>query len=597
MPAVLVVAMPRVFAVQSRAELGSLEKLAVLQDKIQEVAATSGLSSSAEVKRDLDRLFEIRGRGKGFAGVVGLGTGVLGGVCVALLYLNSLRGRRAALRANLATLLVILLLVASNLVAVRHASVGAASSYTGSTSGLNDFMSRLVLQAASTRDEKFARQLLAFAHELDAVDADGKTTLHLAAIHGMNSLTRDILSQKKQDVDSPDAHGVTPLMDAAKHEQPGVVSTLLSFDASVDAKDEGARAAIHFAAEAGRTDIINMLLDEGADIDARDGADRSVLSIAYAQQDHELFAALIQRGAQVSQSEEGARLAHDATAEVIRAIERSREGDNNAGAGELERLRLLLGQGADPSGVMKDEGTPLHRVARAVAALPEWSSKVTRLGEIAAVLLDAGANPALDAGTGVVAYDITLATRFGDREHVEQFCAQNPAAISRTGLYGKTSLVIAVENNQIEVLRALLDHGGSMAAWLGANRSPMESAVIHSSDDVVLLLLENGFATPQDKSPLGGPLHLAAKDGRTAILDPALDAGYRVETKDSRGNTALHLASAAGQIEFAMALVAHGADALTWNNAGETPLTLAETKGHKDLYTRLKRTAQATPSR
>jgi ankyrin repeat protein len=354
---------------------------------------------------------------------------------------------------------------------------------------------------------------------------------------------------------------------------------------------------MHFAAEARRTDIVNMLLDAGADIDAQDNAGRTALTIAYAQSDHELFAALIERGAQVGEAGESARLAHDATAEAIRAIERGRDDDPAMGVGEMDRLKQLIGQGADPNGFMMDEGTPLHRVSRAVTALPESSQKVLRLGAIAEILLDAGADPSIEAGMGRPAYDITHAARFGHAERVAEFCEHDRESMTRVGLYKKTALVIAVENNQAGVVRALLERGAKPTAWIGAGRNPIETAVERASDDVVLMLLDKGFASPDQSTPLGGPLHVAADDGRMAILKPMVDAGYRVETKDMRGNTALHLASSAGQEEYAMALVQYGADPLTWNNAGETAISLAESKGHKSLYTKLKRAADRATHR
>ncbi len=592
-PLVLAVAMPRLFSNQSRDDLVSLDNLAALESRIQSLASTAGVERSAVVQRDLDRLFEIAGKGRGFTGLVGFASGVLGGACLALLYLNSLAGSRRALHANLATAAVILVLLGVNLGAVRYAQVNAVGAYSGTTASLNGFMARLELAAITTRDEMLARQLLRFTDELDTTtDATGNTALHLASDRGMQTLAQEILRQKKQHPDTRNADGATALARAAATAQPEIASLLISAKADVNARDKEGRSPIHFAAEAHRTDIVKMLLDAGADIDAQDNAGRTALSVAYAQSDHELFAALVQRGAQVGHAGEGARLAHEATAEAIRAIERSREDDATAGSGEIERLKQLLRQGADPNGIVKDAGTPLHRVARAVAALPETSRKASRLGAVALVLLDAGANPAIDAGLGEKAYDITYAARFGHVDRVKGYCESDPAAIARGGLYDKTPLVIAVECNRLDVVQTLLDHGARANGWSGAGRTAIESAVMNGSDELVLVLLKNGFATPDEPSPLGGPLHLAAKDGRMAILQPMLEAGYRVDAKDSRGNTPLHVASAAGQTEYAMALVKSGADPLTWNNAGETALSLSESKGHKELHSRLKRTVE-----
>ena len=595
-PLVLTFAMPRVFVAQSRSSLSSLHSLEAIQGKIDSLAKSTGLANSDIVRRDLERLYAVTSQGEGRAGIVGFASGVLGGVCLGIMYLNSLRGTKIAVRANFASVLVIVSVVVVNLSAVRYARVEAATTLAGSTERLGSVMGQIQLAAITSRDESLATQLLLFTADQPETNDNGDTALHLAADRGMVKLTTETLRRRKMNADVRDGNDATPLMRASAAAQPEIVSLLLKAEADPTATDDRNRTPLHHDAEARRSDIVKTLLDSGADIDARDAAGRTALSIAYAQSDHDLFAALVDRGAQVGATEEGARLAHDATAEAIKAIERSRDDDLNAGRGEIDRLRQLLIQGANPNAVLDGVGTPLHRVAKAVAALPEGAQRTLALGRVAQTLLDAGADPGTKNSDGRAAYDITYAARFGHADRVEHYCRDDAQAASRRGLYGKTALVVAVESNQLDVVRVLMEHGVGPDAWAGGGRTPIETAVLNGSDELVLLLLKHGFATPNDKSPLGGPLHFAAKDGRVGLIEPMLSAGYVVTTKDSRGNTPLHLASAAGHAEFAIQLVAHGADPLTWNNSGETPPSLSDSNGVKELHTYLKRSTQKSPA-
>ncbi len=593
-PLVFTIAMPRVFDLQSRSDLAALESLTAIRGKIDSLTASMRLANSEVIRRDLDRLYAVTDQGEGLTGIVGFASGILGGACIAVLYLNSLRNRSIAVRANVGSGLVILILLTVNLIAVRYARVEASTTFTSSTDRLGALMSRIQLAAIASNDESLATQLIQFAGNTTATTEDGATALHLAADRGMTKLATELARSRKAEIDAKDANGRTPLMLAAASARPEIVLVLVKAKADVQARDENELTPLHLAAEARRTDIVRLLLDAGADINARDNTGRTALSVAYAQSDDELFAALIDRGAHVGASEEGARLAHDATAEAVKAIERSRDDDPDAGKDETEQLRQLLIQGADPNARMEGVGTPLHRVARAVASLPRSSQRALALGRVAKALLDAGANASDDGGVGRVPYDVTHAARFGHADRVRQYCQDDPKALSIQGLYGESALAIAVETNQSEIVRVLLEYGADKGAWLGAGRSPIETAVLNSTDEVALMLLKNGFATPDTKSPLGGPLHIAAKDGRIDLLEPMIAAGYRVEVKDSRGNTPLHLASETGKVDFARALVERGADPLTWNNSGETAVSLAEKGGFKELYSYFKRQTQTS---
>ncbi|XP_046974225.1 ankyrin-3-like isoform X2 [Vanessa cardui] len=75
-------------------------------------------------------------------------------------------------------------------------------------------------------------------------------------------------------------------------------------------------------------------------------------------------------------------------------------------------------------------------------------------------------------------------------------------------------------------------------------------------------------------------LHLAAKDGHIAVVEELIKRGATVDAATKKGNTALHIACLAGQEAVARALLGAGAKADAQSAAGFTPLYMAAQENH-----------------
>ena len=86
------------------------------------------------------------------------------------------------------------------------------------------------------------------------------------------------------------------------------------------------------------------------------------------------------------------------------------------------------------------------------------------------------------------------------------------------------------------------------------------------------------------------PLHQAAEDGDCSeVLDHfLLKLKVHVDTKNNYGNTPLHQAAINGHSDVVQHLLDRGAGIDTKDNDGVTPLRLAEGKGHADVVALLK---------
>ena len=76
------------------------------------------------------------------------------------------------------------------------------------------------------------------------------------------------------------------------------------------------------------------------------------------------------------------------------------------------------------------------------------------------------------------------------------------------------------------------------------------------------------------------PIHTAAQNGYTRIVELLLQSGCDINLKDSTGSTPLHISAAKGHTEVVRLLVNKGSDINAIDNLGWTPIHLATRDGH-----------------
>ena len=176
----------------------------------------------------------------------------------------------------------------------------------------------LMLAAALGLPELVSRLLHAGA-ELDAIDAQGLTPLHCAALYGFTSRDRtrlvallDILLLAGADPQQSAAGGVTPLLLLlGARAEPGTPSTeevvlaglerLLDEDVRLDAREQRGFGPLHLAALHGLLRVAQALLNEGADLDQRDALNRTPREVAVMRGYVDVAAELAPQGGAPSQ--------------------------------------------------------------------------------------------------------------------------------------------------------------------------------------------------------------------------------------------------------------------------------------------------------
>lgn len=135
----------------------------------------------------------------------------------------------------------------------------------------------------------------------------------------------------------------------------------------------------------------------------------------------------------------------------------------------------------------------------------------------------------------------------------------------------------AAEQNDVQAVRALLQQGADVNAPQSDGLTALHWAAMHDNAEMVGVLRYAG-ANLRPLTRVGGytPLHLAAREGHTAVARALLAAGASTDVMTTTGVTALHFAAMANSAEVVTALVEHGADPNVPDAyQGRTPLIFA----------------------
>lgn len=120
------------------------------------------------------------------------------------------------------------------------------------------------INAIAERNNNLLRQLLGNKSiNINAQDAEGKTALMVAAIHGDGDLTNTLLGYGSR-IDLTNHRGGTALMYAAARNQLPAIRQLVSHRADMNIRAENGWTALTLAAAKGNDDIVRYLLDHGA---------------------------------------------------------------------------------------------------------------------------------------------------------------------------------------------------------------------------------------------------------------------------------------------------------------------------------------------
>lgn len=320
---------------------------------------------------------------------------------------------------------------------------------------------------------------------------------------------------------------------------------------------------LHRAVEFGYLEIVEYLIEHGANLDELNGNDETAVIIATRNGRADLVALLVNADADISS---GSKLQHQHVANISpmhHAV--------YFNYGEIVDILLARPENADL--VDDKKFTPLH-----LAAMLGYS-------DIAARLISR-AKP--NAKTDAERTPLHLAARYGHTETVEVLLRQPGIDLTLTNAYGQTALHLAAYHGHAGVLRHLT-----------SRMSPQEISAIDEPRDAPSLDTTTAAGSGQKRRRPRSALQVAIYAGQIEAVGVLLDAisgGESLEfseqsmfdailaaadLRDEDGNSLLHSAALAGQVQVVKSLLARipssklpqVIDAV--DNKGRTPLFAA----------------------
>jgi ankyrin repeat protein len=217
---------------------------------------------------------------------------------------------------------------------------------------------------------------------------------------------------------------------------------------------------LHLASFNGHSDIAELLILHGVDVDVRNEDRKTPLHMASSNGKPDTARLLAKSGSNIDSKDKDAyTLLH------IAALQ-----------GHLDMVKLLVQLGTDVNARNVDEETPLDLACRdGEADVASFLAEQMGVGEVCCV-----------AGTGMTTLDTDSKNADPDIVNPSPSHGQDPAFVDN----GRTSLLAASEEGNLDLVRSLLCHGADVKERGGFNNTPLHLASERGSLEVAKLLIK-----------------------------------------------------------------------------------------------------------
>ncbi|KAF2197628.1 ankyrin [Delitschia confertaspora ATCC 74209] len=260
---------------------------------------------------------------------------------------------------------------------------------------------------------------------------------------------------------------------------------------------------------------------------------------------------------------------------------------DNATPRDLARFKTILER-------LKTCGFDINMMLHAhpPVTIHELAVAVNSTGEIAQLLLDEGADPYRPYGTGLDAFlDAALRDRADYLQCLLDYARKHPKTDHWTYYLGG-QIETTATTVEYQISKAI-SVAGLIEVFYNNAQTLLSLAVAHGSVKLVQALLANQARANTCGEDGRQPIHIAASQGRTAVVDILIHHGkVNLDALDSRRRTPLHLAAMQGHTEAIKILLSESAAPDIVDTYGFQPVHLAA-RGHFEAFRLL---LQANPS-
>jgi len=417
-------------------------------------------------------------------------------------------------------------------------------------------------EAAHQGRTKVAELLIRMGADVNARDKYQDTPLHIAADHDQIEVA-ELLINNGADVNARDNNQSTPLHYAAKNGKTKVAELLVRKGADVNARNKNQQTPMHYAAETNDANVIELLINHGADVNARDNKQSTPLHWVTGSDSPwgsktKDAVVLISYGADVN----------------ARDNNQSTPLHYAANIGNTEMAELLIANGADATAKDSDGDTPAmiaeknKYYAKLAAILFAAQSAQGGGGPLHAAALSGDLQKVkqlLGQGADVNTRDmyqqtpLHIAASTGKTKVAELLISQG-AEINAQNKDQLTPLHWAAYSGSTKVAKLLIRKGADVNARDKYKDTPLHKAALMGKTEVAELLIRKGADVNTRDMYQQTPLHTAASTGKTAVAELLIAKGANVNAMDKFQQSPFFLAVSYGKIEVAALLIKAGAD-------------------------------------
>ncbi len=374
--------------------------------------------------------------------------------------------------------------------------------------------------------------------------------------------------------------------------------------------DVDGNTPLHAAAISGHTEIAKLLLEAGANVMNRNKNGKTPFDLAH-EQGYENLAQMLERipklleAATIGDTKQVEALLIAGTFPDARSLDGATSLHHAANAGHTDVVRLLVNAGANINTLYGPSScgccpSYLEVLAKIMIDGVSRNSSTRRFS----LFDDRPPEEQITGFCGETALLLAISGRTNNPEPVK-LLIQAGADPNIPNAYGRTPLHWAmswpVEWEQVELVKLLIQAGADVNAVDEFGVTPLQfSAEIGSVGSIKALISAGAnvdFQRHQVTDYSSGGQMMEALHGCDENDNSIGGIKYRIgrsrcyegfNIQDNMGNVPLHDAVLHDRVDVVRVLLGAGADVNATNNAGKTPLDLAEQQGHDSLAEALK---------